>query len=98
MKLNAHFYLLNENFSPEYAEANHGGKETENNQLYEWEDELEVGDLSAVTINRNAIIPIQGYLPTDEFFSVEATNMLQVELTTSKGEKAYSISMIKKTE
>ena len=89
MKLRAHFYLLNENFSPEYAEANHGGKETENNQLYEWEDELEVGDLSKIQINRNAIIPIQGYLPTDEFFSVEATNMLQVELTTSKDEKAY---------
>lgn len=89
MKLNAHFFLLNEHFSPEYAEANHGGKETENNQKHEWEDELEIKDLVSVSINRNANIPLQGYLPNDDFFSVEATNMFQVELTTEKGEKAY---------
>ena len=42
MKINAHFYLLNDDFSPEYAEANHGGKESDNNPLYEWEDEFSV--------------------------------------------------------
>lgn len=36
MKLKAHFYLLNIDFSPEYAEANHNGEESENNIKYEW--------------------------------------------------------------
>ena len=40
MDFKACFYKLNEDFSPEYAEANNGGKPSENNRLYEWEDEL----------------------------------------------------------
>ena len=44
MILSAHFYMLNDDFSPEYAEANFEGKESENNPAYEWEDELELSE------------------------------------------------------
>lgn len=37
-----HVYLLNEHFSPEYAEAQHGGKDSENNRRYDWEDEFAI--------------------------------------------------------
>lgn len=88
MKLNLHFFLLNENFSPEYAEANHNGQETENNQKYEWEDELDVTDLKSYEILRNSSIPLEGKLPTDEDFSVEFSDMFTLELTTDTNQKA----------
>jgi hypothetical protein len=40
MKSTIHFYLLNYDFSPEFAEAHHDGNPSENNRLYDWEDEL----------------------------------------------------------
>jgi len=89
MKLSIHFYLLNEDFSQEHADANHGGKESENNQKFEWEDELEVNDLSQIEILRKATFNIQGYLPTDELFDLPLTNMLAVKLTTQNNEIAY---------
>lgn len=42
MEFTACFYKLNEDFSPEFAEANNGGEPSENNRLYEWEDELKL--------------------------------------------------------
>ena len=61
MKINAHFYLLNDDFSPEYAEANHGGKESDNNPLYEWEDEFSVSEeLEDVVLNEKSIYLLQG--------------------------------------
>lgn len=88
MILHLHYFLLNENFSPEYAEANHQGKETENNQKYEWEDELEIPNLEKIEILRQENIQLEGYLPSEEFFSVELKNMFVIDLETSAGEKA----------
>ena len=88
MILHLHFFLLNEHFSPEYAEANHQGKETENNQKYEWEDELEITDLVKLEILRKDTIQLEGYLPNEEFFSVQLTNMFVIDLQTSTGEHA----------
>lgn len=51
MEFTACFYKLNEDFSPEFAEANHDGKPSENNRLYEWEDELILkNDIKSVEI------------------------------------------------
>ncbi len=66
-----HFFLLNDDFSPEYAEANHEGKETEGNIKYEWEDEIVLKNemLGFSIIEENYLI--QGYLPDDSIFSYE---------------------------
>jgi hypothetical protein len=51
MEFTACFYKLNEDFSPEFAEANNGGEPSENNRLYEWEDELKLkNDLKSIEI------------------------------------------------
>lgn len=42
MKCTVHFYKMNYDFSPEFAEAHHDGKPSENNRLYDWEDELAI--------------------------------------------------------
>lgn len=90
MKLTAHFYLLNEDFSPEYAEANHGGKETENNRLYEWEDELEVSQgLNSTEILRNATFELKGELPDGNPFCEAVHNMMLMKLNLSDGQEGY---------
>lgn len=40
MKFTAHFYKLNYDFSPEFADAHNNGEDSENNRKYDWEDEL----------------------------------------------------------
>jgi hypothetical protein len=85
MKLNAHFYLLNGDFSPEYAEANHGGQESENNPLYEWEDELEVDGLENVVVCENGSYTLAGETDQIGTFSFELSNMLVFELQQSNG-------------
>ena len=85
MKLNAHFYLLNDDFSPEYAEANHGGQESENNPLYQWEDELEVDELEDVVVCENGSYTLAGETDQIGTFSFELSNMLVFELQQSNG-------------
>jgi hypothetical protein len=66
-----HFFLLNDDFSPEYADANHSGKETENNLKYEWEDEIVLkNEILGFSITEENYL-IQGYLPDDSIFSYE---------------------------
>jgi hypothetical protein len=85
MKLKAHFFLLNDDFSPEYAEANHAGKESENNPLYEWEDELEVSNgLLEVSIERQATYTLKGEMDGGPF-SFDLPNMFVVNLKMKDG-------------
>lgn len=94
MKLTAHFFLLNDHFSPEYAEANHGGQETENNPLYEWEDEFEVSEgLVSVAIVREGTFFLEGALPDGEHFKHPVHKMFLVEMTMEDGNKgAFGVS------
>ncbi len=77
--------MLNDDFSPEYAEANHGGKESDNNPLYEWEDEFSVSeDLEDVFVEEKSVYLLQG--ETDEGpFSYELPNMLVARLKMKNG-------------
>ena len=85
MKINAHFFLLNDDFSPEYAEANHGGKESDNNPLYEWEDEFSVSeDLEDVVVEEKSVYLLQGET-NDGPFSYEIPNMLVARLKMKNG-------------
>lgn len=90
MKLTAHFYLLNDHFSPEYAEANHGGKETENNPLYEWEDEMEVSDgLASTELIRDGEFRLAGELPDGTPFDEPVVKMFLLQLKMENGAEGY---------
>lgn len=90
MKLTAHFFLLNDHFSPEYAEANHGGKESESNPLYEWEDEMEVSDgLKEIEVLRNGSFHLAGELPDGELFSHSVEKMFLLALKMENGQVGH---------
>jgi hypothetical protein len=89
MTLNLHYYLLNDNFSPEYAEANFNGEESENNPKFEWEDEIEIQDVSHFDILRNAILPLNGELSSGESFSHEVLNMFAIHIKTNDQKEAF---------
>jgi hypothetical protein len=89
MKLSLHFYLLNEHFSPEYAEANFNGEESENNPKYEWEDELEIDNIKSFEILREGILPLNGELPNGDSFSYEVTKMFLISIINSDDQQAF---------
>lgn len=61
MKFKAHFYLLNDDFSQEFADKHHQGEPTENNRLYDWEDELALkNEVEIVTVNRHSTYVLKG--------------------------------------
>jgi hypothetical protein len=92
MKLNAHFYLLNDDFSPEYAEANFNGQESENNPLYEWEDELDVNDVKNIEIIRKGEYPLRGEFESGSF-EFNLPNMFLVVLELENGQQgAFAVS------
>ena len=92
MKLNAHFYLLNDDFSPEYAEANFNGKESENNPRYEWEDELDVNEVKNVEIIRKGEYPLRGEIESGPFEYI-LPNMFLVALEMENGQQgAFAVS------
>lgn len=92
MKLNAHFYLLNDDFSPEYAEANFNGQESENNPLYEWEDELDVNDVKNIEIIRKGEYPLRGEFESGPF-EFNLPNMFLVVLELENGQQgAFAVS------
>lgn len=86
MNCRVHFFLLNEHFSPEYAEANYGGEESELNRRYEWEDELNITTpVSDVVEHGDAVYPLQGSMPDGEPFSFDVKHMRLLELVSSDG-------------
>lgn len=87
MSCKAHFFLLNEHFSIEHAEANHNGEESEMNPRYEWEDELMVnGEFERVDINEYSSYFIQGAFPDGKEFKFEVNPMRVFNLISTKGE------------
>lgn len=86
MKCKAHFYLLNEHFSIEHAEANHNGEESESNIKHEWEDELEItSPITKVNVLEKASYFLEGVLPSEEAFKEEVKEMRIFELVSEKG-------------
>jgi hypothetical protein len=68
MEFTACFYKLNEDFSPEFAEANNEGKPSENNRLYEWEDELVLkNDIKSVDIVEGETYILKGEVNGNQF-------------------------------
>jgi hypothetical protein len=86
MKVFAHFYLVNENFSPEYADAQHGGEESENNLKYFWEDELAIkNSIGRIEEIDSAVYVLQGSLPNGASFAYDVPNMTHLLLHGEDG-------------
>lgn len=87
MDLTLHIFQVNSDFSPEYAEANHGGNESENNRIYEWEDELKIQNgIISYQIIRNSTYLLNGQYGDGNSFSEEVKNMFIIELTLENGQ------------
>lgn len=68
MEFTACFYKLNEDFSPEFADANHEGQPSANNRLYEWEDELKLkNDIKNVEILEGETYFLKGEQNGEQF-------------------------------
>ncbi len=81
MKCTVHFYKLNYDFSPEFAEAHHDGKPSENNRLYDWEDELAVkSEVVSFQVSENEIFILQGERG-GEPFQEEIKNVILFKFT-----------------
>lgn len=86
MRLNVHFYMLNEHFSQEHADAQHNGEESEHNLRYEWEDELSLTtEVKEVITHRKAVYTIAGQLATGENFGYEIPGMLLFDIVAEDG-------------
>ncbi|MFT5780363.1 MAG: hypothetical protein ACI837_003325 [Crocinitomicaceae bacterium] len=83
MECTVHFFLLNDDYSPEHAEAN-GVEESAINRKYEWQDELKITtDVLDVTEHPKAVFPLKGQLDNGEEFSHEIEDMHLFELSGS---------------
>lgn len=93
-----HFYKLNYDFSPEFADAHHEGKPSANNRLYDWEDELAIkSSVQSYEIIEHTEFILQGERG-GESFKETLTNMIRFEFTDAEGEKtmmACSHSVVK---
>lgn len=75
MECKACFFKLNEDFSPEFAEANNDGKPSENNRLYEWEDELVLkNDIRSIDVLEGETYILRGEINGNSF-EEEVKNM-----------------------
>ncbi len=69
-------YMLNPHFSQEHADAQHGGKETENNKYLDWEDELEINNVEeAPEFEIKGKYILRGVRGENEEFSFEIPEM-----------------------
>ncbi len=81
MKCNINVFMLNEHFSQEHADANFGGKPSENNRLYDWEDDMRItSDVTSVIEHRKVSFPLQGELASGEMFNHTIENMFLFEI------------------
>lgn len=81
MRCKVHFFLLNDDFSQEYADMHYDGKESEMNRRFEWEDELGItADVSKWNELTTTEVPIAGVLPDGEQFEEILPNMRSIEL------------------
>lgn len=90
MKCHINVYMLNEHFSQEHADSNFGGKPSENNRQYDWEDDLRITTpIIKVIEHRKASFPLQGELPSGEPFNHEVKDMFLFEIQSEGAPTTY---------
>ena len=89
MKCTVHFYLLNDHFSKEHADANYNGEESELNRMHEWEDELNITtDVDEVEFHEKAGYPLSGET-SEGAFTHDVAGMNLFELKSEKNGSTY---------
>lgn len=79
MKANIHFFLLNYDFSPEFAAAHHNGEPSENNRLYDWEDELSLTNaIEKTKVLRKQVYYLEGKKGDGSQFKEPVENMFLI--------------------
>lgn len=78
-----HCALMNGLFSQEYADAHFEGKESEDNALYQWEDEFLVREVYRIEVKESATYNLSGVHPVHGDFSYPIVNMRLVLLYNS---------------
>lgn len=83
MKCTVHFYLLNDHFSKEHADANYEGEESELNRKFEWEDELKITtEIDGVEFHEKAVYPLSGETSDGPFsYDVKSMNLFELKST-----------------
>lgn len=81
MKCQINVYMLNEHFSQEHADAQHGGKPSENNRKYDWEDDMVItSNVLEVIEHRKVSFPLQGQMGDGTDFHYDITEMFLFEI------------------
>lgn len=82
--------MLNEHFSQEHADANHGGQPSENNRKYDWEDDLRItSNVTKVEEHRKVSFPLEGELPDGKSFRHEVKNMFLFEVVSEDAPSTF---------
>lgn len=69
-------FMNNELYSQEIADAQNGGEESQDNKLYEWEDEMNLrGDIMEVDEEKDSIYSIRGEKGDGESFEIQVPKM-----------------------
>lgn len=88
-------FLLNEMFSQTYADTMNNGEESEDNQKYQWEDELMVREVVEVKTITDEMYILHGNTPNNGAFSFPIPNMHIIQMTLENGSKVeFAISTI----
>ena len=68
--------MNNELYSQEIADAQHNGEESEDNKLFEWEDEMNLkGEIMEVDVERDAEYAIRGEKGDGQVFEIKIPKM-----------------------
>ena len=94
MALTVKVYLLNDDFSQEYADTHNNGNESELNRHYEWQDELEVtSDVKKIEVIENGTYTLAGEMEGRQFsydvpkmrlFSVQSNDAMDLLIGCSE--------------
>ncbi len=69
-------FMLNELYSQDFAEAHHNGEESEDNKLYEWEDEMNLrGEIMEVDVEEMSVYHLKGEKGDGSAFEINIGNM-----------------------
>lgn len=102
MKVTLNLKRLNPGFSQEYANQHYGGKESEDNIRFTWEDEFDVpGDVKEFTVINRSSYTLSGEFPGGNKFSYSIPDVTIIQCDLPDGSHTqFPISgkLIQKTE
>lgn len=86
MKCSVHIFLINDLFSEEIAERDHGGEESPENRRFQWEDEFEITvPVSDINVIENGSYSLRGSYPDGKAFEEIVGGMRLFEIKTAQG-------------